>query len=420
MKETGRKLTGWLLIIAGIISACLIYFFKQYNLVYLLINIALLITAGILHKGFNAGHVNFSRYLLGVVFIFSGFVKGVDPVGTQYQIEDYFIAYGTEWARTYALILSVIVNSFEFILGVLLLFNVRMKFTAWLLLLIMALFTVTTVNDALYNPVPDCGCFGDAIKMTNWQTLYKNLVINLFVIVIFSGRARVKSSLKPGSQIGIFLAAVIVFIGFEIYNIRHLPLIDFRDWKEGKNMVIENPIPKETYVSFRNKSTGEIREYLSPDYPFNDSVWMSQWEFIDSRTYDPNPRLHNLHITDSENQDVTSLIIENPDFQIIFVSFDLEKMNLKNLDRIKGILTGSDSLGVSSVFLTSTLPEIGEQFIHEKGLDTYIYFADDTELQAMIRSNPGLVLMRGGTVISKWHKNDIPGFDELLNEYLKK
>ncbi|MBN1338761.1 MAG: DoxX family protein, partial [Bacteroidales bacterium] len=399
-------------------SGCFIYFVEGYSLPFLVFNISMLAATAFCYRSFQLPHIHFSRYLLSVVFIFSGFVKGVDPVGTQYQIEDYFIAYGTEWARPYAFMLSIILNSFEFILGILLLFRVRMKLTGWILLMLMLVFTLTTLNDALYNPVPDCGCFGDAIKMTNWQTLYKNLVINIFVFIIFAGRKKLSTLLSAKSELMIFFVTVALFIGFEIYNIRHLPVIDFRDWREGKQMILENPMPKETYVTFKNRSTGEQKEYLSPDYPFDDTVWISQWEFVDTRIIDPNPRLHELYLTDKEGSDVTSLVIENPDFQIIFVSFDLQKMNLKNLDVIKGIIAGSDTSGISAVFLTSSLAEDAKIFVQANDFDAEVYYADDTELQAMIRSNPGMVLMKGGTVIRKWHNNDIPDFDELYREFL--
>ena len=133
-----------------------------------------------------------SRLLVGCVFVFSGFVKGIDPLGTAYRIEDYFIAFGTQWAIPLALYLSVFLCTVEFSIGILLLLNVRIKEVAWLLLLMMLFFTCTTFYDALYNPVPDCGCFGDAIKLTNWQTFLKNIVLMVFVLTIFLNRKKIK------------------------------------------------------------------------------------------------------------------------------------------------------------------------------------------------------------------------------------
>ena len=130
-----------------------------------------------------------SRYIVGIVFIFSSFVKGLDPMGTMFKIEDYFIAYGTEWAMPFALFLTVVLCTAEFVVGILLVLNVRIRIVSWLLLIMMLGFTAMTFYDALYEPVPDCGCFGDAIIMTNWQTFYKNVVLMVFtLIILFTGR----------------------------------------------------------------------------------------------------------------------------------------------------------------------------------------------------------------------------------------
>ena len=136
---------------------------------------------------------NTFRILTAIVFLFSGFVKGVDPLGFAYKIEDYFVAYHVDWAMPLALAISVIMCTLEFTVGAMLLLNFRMKFTSWVLLLMMIYFTGLTLIDAINNPVPDCGCFGDAIKLTNWQTFYKNVVLIIFAIVIFAYRKKFRN-----------------------------------------------------------------------------------------------------------------------------------------------------------------------------------------------------------------------------------
>ncbi|MDO8898776.1 MAG: DoxX family protein, partial [Bacteroidales bacterium] len=223
--------------------------------------------------------MTFSRLLVGAVFIFSGFVKGVDPLGTAYKFGDYFAAYGTDWANAFALFLSVSLCALEFAIGAALFFNLRMKITAWALLIIMMFFTVLTFFDAIYAPVPDCGCFGDAIKLTNWETFYKNLVLMIFVIVIFRNRTSFKSVLSNLSQNIVLVLISAMFIYFSVYNYRHLPMIDFRMWKVGNKMTADADNEMRVYVKYRNIATGEIREYLSPDFPWNDPVWLAEWEF---------------------------------------------------------------------------------------------------------------------------------------------
>jgi uncharacterized membrane protein YphA (DoxX/SURF4 family) len=170
---------------------------------------------------------NFSRVFVGLVFIFSGFVKGVDPLGFAYKIDDYFIAYGMQWAEPLSTTLSVLLCAFEFSLGVLLVLNVKPKLIAWLTLLIMVYFTGLTFYDALYNPVPDCGCFGDAIKLTNWQTFYKNIVLILFALLVFLQRKKFKSPYSQGVGLFLLLLVPLTFIWFSAYNYRNLPMIDF-------------------------------------------------------------------------------------------------------------------------------------------------------------------------------------------------
>ncbi len=371
-------------------------------------------------KKFSIEHITLSRVLLGLVFMYSGFVKGVDPLGTQYRIIDYFIAFGTEWAFPLALPLSVILNASEFILGVLLLLNVRIKITSWLVVLMMAIFTIVTLNDALYSPVPDCGCFGDALIITNWQTFYKNLIINALLLIVFLSRYKIPKWFSIKTEWSILFVAVIGFVLFEVYNIRHLPVMDFRDWKIGNKMVNENPLPMEYYLTYRNTETGEEKEYVSPDYPYSDSVWLTQWEFVSQRVVDPNPRMHDLRIEDETGNDYTADYIENPDFQFLLVIYDISASKSKKNDLISDFSSKCNEQGISFIALTSSLPEEVEKYKLENEFDFEIYYADDITLMVMVRSNPGLVLLKDGVVLDKWHVNDFPQYSEFKEEYLKK
>ena len=157
------------------------------------------------------------RILTGLVFMFSGFVKGVDPLGTAYRFEDYFIVYHIAWLIPLALTFSVAMCTVEFVTGAMLVFNLCTKFTAWVLLIMMSFFTVVTFYDALTSLVPDCGCFGDAIKLTNWQTFYKNIVLILFAVLIFVNRKKQDSSLPAKRQWNLTIVISAVFIFFSVY-----------------------------------------------------------------------------------------------------------------------------------------------------------------------------------------------------------
>ncbi|MBK6965434.1 MAG: DoxX family protein [Bacteroidales bacterium] len=360
-----------------------------------------------------------SRIVIGVVFIFSGFVKGIDPLGNAYRFEDYFIAWGTNWMMPYALTLSILLCTMEFVLGVVVMLNLKPKVNAWILLGVMAFFTLLTLNDAIYNPVPDCGCFGDAIKLTNWETFYKNVVLMIFTLILFSWRNKTRETIGTAGSYGIAAAVIAIFMGLSIYCYRHLPLIDFMSWKTGNKMYNDNPLPVKYYLTYKNKETGETKEYLSPDYPYNDSVWMSQWEFFEQRVEDPNVfQGHDLQIMDSTGTDLTDVIIQNPDYQFILVTWDIEKADQEALSDIGEFADKAVESGFGFIGLTSSLSEIIDSTRTKLKLNFDIYMADDIALKIMVRANPGLLLLKGGIVIDKWHYNDFPAYGDFEKKYV--
>ncbi len=422
MKNT-KKITpvfGWLLLIAALVSGFLIKYFEEYSTLFLVLLISEFAIALIFRKRiFDKNVIGISRILLGLLFIYSGFVKAVDPIGTNYKIIDYFIAYGTEWANPVALYFSIFLNAFEFVVGgFLLLLNVKIRTVSWLVLLMMAFFTLTTVFDAIYNPVPDCGCFGEALILTNWQTFYKNLVIDVLVIIVFFNRNAIKKVFTSKGEWAIVGVTVVLVVYFQVYNYRHLPVVDFRAWKVGNKMMNENPQPLKYYLTYMNKETGEKKEFLSPDYPYNDSIWLSKWLFVNQRIEDPNPKLHDLIILDKNGSDVTSQFIENPDFQFLLIAWDISKIKKKVIPKINEFYKQCDNIGISFTMLTSSAPEEIEEFKKRfHPADFEYYFADDTSLEAIIRANPGLVLLKNGVVKGKWHYNDFPDFQEFIDRF---
>lgn len=359
----------------------------------------------------------FSRIFIGLVFIFSGFVKGVDPLGTAYRIEDYFIAYGTDWAIPFALFLSIALSTLEFVLGMVLLFNTRLKALSWVLFPLMILFTLITLYNAIYNPVPDCGCFGDVIKLTNWQTFYKNIALIIFGFIIFKQRRQYKSPFSMRLQNIFVLIFMISFGSFSYYQYNHLPLIDFREWKIGNDMTYENGGEAKTYLIYKNKETEEEKEYLSPDYPWKDSVWMSEWEFMDQRIdRTAIKQKHDLYINTYEGDDITQEIIENPDYQFLFISWDITKAPEPALRKIKKLSDFFDDKGIALNGLSSSLQEEVEKVTAQHSIDFIFYNADDITLKTMIRANPGLMLLKQGQVLNKWHYYDFPDIDELEKE----
>jgi hypothetical protein len=289
---------------------------------------------------------------------------------------------------------------------------------SWPLLLMMLFFTILTLNDAIYNPVPDCGCFGDALKLTNWQTFYKNVVLMILVGFIFYFRKKFRSVFVPRID---YIGILVVFAGFSLFSVcqyRHLPLIDFLGWKKGTNLVPDNPGKEKVYLTYKNKITGETKEYLSPDYPWNDSTWTAEWEFQQQRVDDSGVvKGHSLMIFDAGGNDVTDFFINDSGFQFLVSSYELEQASEKGFLKINRLFEEVNRDGHSFVVLTGSLNDSIQSFRKKLNPDLEFYNADDIELKMMIRSNPGLVLLKDGIVAGKWHWRDIPDYKELKEEF---
>lgn len=355
----------------------------------------------------------FIRIFLGLVFIFSSVVKGIDPLGTFYRVEDYLLVYGWTSLIPYALWIAFLVIFSEFMIGIAFLFNIYIRTAALGMFLMVAFFTVVTWLDALYNMVPDCGCFGDAVKLTNWQTFYKNIVLivlNIFFLWGVYKNIREKKKANFLVQSGILLLFGGLFLGFMFYNLNHLPVIDFRNWKKGRDMTAESSQGPKTYVTYQNKKTGEKKEFLFPDYPWKDTAWMARWTFVSQRTVAPAViKKYNLVIEDSLGNDRTKALVENPGFQLILVSFDMTEADRNGLKKAAVLSKYLHKKGISMVLLTATDLKTVKNIEKQYALNIPVFQADETDLKAMIRSNPGLMLLHHGVILGKWHYHDFPG-----------
>ena len=275
------------------------------------------------------------RILVGLVFIASAFSKGIDPLGTVYQMEDYFVAFNIQWFMPFSLYLTILLCLLEFLTGVSLLFNLWLRKTAWLLLLMMIFFTILTFFDAIFNLVPECGCFGAALKLTNIQTFIKNVILMAFVLPIFAWRQKYRSMLPLWGDFTVLMIAAIAFFTLSVQCYRHLPLYDFMGWKVGNKVNKTEIQPVTFYVTYKNKKTGEEKEYVSPNYPWNDSVWLADWIFKSQRVVDPNKNQGLvLRVEDQFGGDFTSSVLNNPDYQFILVAYDLKKADREGFNKI--------------------------------------------------------------------------------------
>ena len=392
-------------------SAVGIAFLPEYHLWFLLVLLLNLLVPLFFSKRYNKSALVLCRLLVGALFIFSSFTKGVDPLGTKYKILDYLAVYHMTWLNGFALVLAVGLILVEFLVGICLLTNVFPRLAVLGATLLMLFFTTTTLFDAVYDLVPDCGCFGSAVKMSNWQTFYKNLVIDAVLIPLIMNNKKLKNRYSARGQFITGCAYALVFFGFEIYNYLHLPVVDFMSWKVGKQMNADSADEMRIYLKYRNKSTGEIKEYLSPNYPWNDSVWMSQWEFVEQRTEGGSAYL-GFSALDEDGEDVTDMILNTEDL-LMFTSHELDKVTEKQWTKMKDITEKAPAHGFTVVWMVADNPEYVNCLRSKYSFIEEVYYGDALEIKTIVRSNPGLIWLDNGLVKDKWSAIDFPQGENL-------
>lgn len=394
----------WISILVALASAVGIYFLPDYHWWFLAILLLNLLFSLVFSKKYSPGALTICRLLVGALFIFSSFTKGVDPLGTKYKMLDYLSAYHMTWLNNLAMVLAVLMILAEFIVGFCLITKMLPRLAVLGATLLMLFFTFTTLFDALYNMVPDCGCFGTAIKMSNWQTFYKNLVIDTLLIPLIMNNKLLENKLGKGVQWLIAILFALAFLGFELYNYRHLPVVDFMDWKVGKQMSASSNEETKIYLTYKNKATGEKQEFLSPNYPWNDSVWMSEWEFVQQRM-EGGTKFLGFSALDEDDNDVTDLILDTENL-LMFTSHDLAKVTEKEWAKVKEITEEAGSRGYYVVWVVANEPEYVEQLREKYDFLYEVYYADALEIKPIVRSNPGLIWLDNGLVKDKWSSTD--------------
>ena len=364
---------------------------------------------------------NLCRIIVGIVFIYSGFVKGIDPLGSDYKFTDYFNAFGMGWMNATTLFFSFALSLAEFLIGTALLFNLWVSRMAWGSLLFMAFFTPLTLVLALTNPVSDCGCFGDAMILTNWQTFWKNIILFLLAIMIFVYRKEYKSSLSLMGQFSFLTLAGAGMLCLSIYCYRHLPVLDFRPYAVGKNITEGMRLPEgakpdqyEVTLKYKNKQTGEIRSFTEENYPWQDTL---NWEYESS-----SERLvkkgyitpiHDLVIEHPTLGNITEEILEDDNHTILAVAYNLNQSDTQYQPAINRLAEYACEKGIRFYGLTSSTERDIEAYKKRNHVPYEFCTADEIQLKTMIRSNPGVIILREGTILDKWAGKDVPDVKEL-------
>lgn len=364
-----------------------------------------------------------ARLLFGLTFLFSGFVKAVDPLGTAYKITDYFEAFGIPSFDMLSVVCAFLLITVEFCIGFAICFNAKLKLASQLAAVFMLVMTPLTLYLALANPVSDCGCFGDAIVLTNWETFYKNVVLCVLLLVIMVLEKYNRPWLSElGSWMFIGLAAL-ASLGMCTYGYTHLPILDFRPYKVGNSiqegMTIPEDAPMDEYkTTFVYAKDGVEQEFTLENYPADDSTWVFVRQQTQLVKQGYVPPIHDFSIVTEDAGDITDIVLDTPGYTLLIISHKLEKIHEESVSKVQQIAQALMTKSVPTYWLTSTYIEEVEAFKKAYQIQQPFGATDDITLKTIIRSNPGLVLLKQGTVVAKWHYNDLPEISaiyQLLN-----
>lgn len=365
------------------------------------------------------------RLILGIVFVFSGFVKAVDPLGSAYKFADYFNAFKLGFLDFLSLPMGIFLSAFELLLGIVLILGYRRKITYLVLMWFMSFFTFLTFILAIFNPVSDCGCFGDALILTNWQTFLKNVVLMGLVLPLYFHRKKEEESEFVFRE---WMAVFVLFVMasfFSYWNYKHIPLIDFRPYSVGtviaEGMEIPEGAPQDQYettLDYRNKETGKTESFRIDNYPKDTLLW----EFVssDSRLIEKGfeAPIHDFAIMDESGTDLVNDILADKGYSLVMISYNLAKANKDALQNARGWSQLEILASDFSFYGVSATPSLEIESLSEDLNLGYEFLAgDEIMLKTIVRSNPGFMLLKNGTIIGKWGYRDFPSIENLDPEW---
>jgi uncharacterized membrane protein YphA (DoxX/SURF4 family) len=378
------------------------------------------------------GFLWFCRIGVGLLFIFSGLIKANDPLGFSYKLEEYFDVFHITFLDGLALSLAILLCALEMVLGFALLIGVRVRQVAWGLLLLIIFFAFLTFYSAFFKVVQTCGCFGDAIPLTPWQSFSKDLVLLLLIIVLFRNREKIKPlfSAKTGElQLRI---SIVLAIGVGLYTYNFLPVMDFLPYKVGANIPDEMKTPPgavpdeyELTYNLKNKKTGETKTMTDKDY-LKTGIWKdNNWIVMG----DPKsrlvkrgftPKITDLIIQDAQRNDYTRELLSNPYYSLVIVAYDLKKTNANAINRLNALAYNlTQNFNTRTILLTSNSSTDAQAFAKNHRLISELFYVDEVPLKSMVRANPGVILLKNGTIVNKWHYHSVPKYDDLVKQYFQ-
>ena len=359
--------------------------------------------------------IQLSRIFVGILFIISGFIKLNDPLGFSYKLQEYFGSdvLNLEFLIPYALGISVMVVVFEVVLGVFLLIGYKPKFTVWSLLAMIVFFTFLTFYSAYFDKVKDCGCFGDALKLTPWESFTKDLILLVLILILFFGLKHIKPIFTKLPTTVIAFLSFIVSLWFGYHVLMHLPSIDFRAYEIGKNIqdgmvVPENAQKPVLEYTWNFNVNGEEQEFVTNgSYPSVDGDYIG----VETKTIDEGyiPPIQDFSI-ESDDEDLTTYFLEKENL-VVIAMYDITKGEFEGVEKLRAFTDEATKKGYTVIGLTSSGSEDKVQIKTDYKLNFDFYLCDEKVIKTIVRANPGIIILKKGTVMNKAHWNDIEDID---------
>ena len=354
--------------------------------------------------------VGFSRIFVGILFLISGFIKLNDPVGFSFKLKDYFApeVLNLEFLIPYALLLAVLIVIFEVLLGVMIIIGYARKFTVWSLLLMIVFFTFLTFYSAVTGKVTDCGCFGDAMKLTPWQSFWKDVVLLALILILFFGQKHIQPFFGKQVRRAIVLLSFVASLAFCYFVLMHLPWIDFRAYKIGANiqegMSYPPGAPKAIYeYTWIFDVNGEEKKVTTyGDYPDIDGELIGYETEEYQKGYEP--PIHDFSI-EKGGENLMDQFLEEPNL-IVVVAYSLMNTEFEGYDNIRAITNSAIKNGYKVIGMSASSEEETAALNEKYELNFEWYYCDETTLKTIVRSNPGILELQKGTIMQKLHWND--------------
>jgi hypothetical protein len=362
------------------------------------------------------------RWLFGAVFVFSGFVKAIDPLGGSYKFHDYFVAMGVPGFSSFGILLAVLLSAVEMVIGLNMILGIRLKENSLAGLAFMLFMTPLTLWIALKNPVHDCGCFGEALIISNTATFVKNLVLLAVVIAVFLLRKHHTNSLKPLHEWILTAFSFFCILTLSHFSYHYLPMIDFRPYKPGSNLVegmkFPEGAPRDVYATtLIYEKNGQKKEFTIDNCPINDS----SWKFVDQKTElvkkGFTPPVNNFSIQSPDQGEITDIVLANKGYSFLLITSDINETKKDNLKQINAVYQFARQNNYPFYCLSGSTDEDNRKFVQNTGFVFPICFTDPVTLKTMIRSNPGLILLHNGTVVNHWPNSWLPSFNKPLSNH---